>query len=876
MSGQTEEKRIKKHICIGMLAHVDAGKTTLSECMLYNSGRIKKQGRVDNGDAFLDTFEMEKARGITIFAKQAEIEIKDSSITLLDTPGHVDFSAEMERTLGVLDYAVLVISGADGVQSHTRTLWKLLKEYDIPVFIFVNKMDQNKKSKEELTEELERDLCADCIDFSLEAEQLYDRIAMSDEMAMEEFLENGTVDEDIIIRGICERRIFPCYFGSALKNDGVQELLEGIDRYTTTPDYDSDFGARIFKISRDEQNTRLTYMKITGGSLKVRAAIGEEKINAVRIYNGASFEVVEEVFAGDICAVTGLNSTKAGQGLGIEQYNETPILEPVLNYSLILPEGVDAAKVLPYLRQLEEEIPELGIVWEEKHQEILVKVMGAVQIEILKKMIVDRYGFEPEFGTGRIVYKETIAAPQYGTGHFEPLRHYAEVHLLLEPLEQGSGLEFAAACSEDILAKNWQRLILTHLEEKKHLGVLTGSEITDMRITLIAGRAHNKHTEGGDFRQATYRAVRQGLKMADSILLEPYYSFRLEIPQNTLGRALNDLQLMNAKFEAPIMNENSAVITGIAPVVLMQDYYLQLTAYTKGMGSINCTLYGYAKCHNANEVIEEYAYDSELDLNNPTGSVFCAHGAGFIVPWDKVEEWQHIEIKDGRIKERVNDEVRVISQGSSRNDMTIGTDEIDEIIGRVGGGNTHKNTKKWKYTSKSSQPVTVNYTPKSVSRDSYILVDGYNVIFAWENLSEIAAQNIDGARGKLLDILSNYRGLVNAEIIVVFDAYKVKEHHTETLDYHNIHVVYTKTAETADRYIERFAHDNGRKHNVTVVTSDGQEQIIVRGQGCMLLSSRDFEKEVKELSKSHMKQYSETESGISKSYLSEIMPEELK
>ncbi len=854
-----------RKLVIGITAHVDAGKTTLSEGMLYTSGTIRKIGRVDNGDAFLDTDALEKARGITIFSKQAVFAYEDMEVTLLDTPGHVDFSAEMERTLQVLDYAILVISGADGVQGHTQTLWRLLKRYNVPVFLFVNKMDQPGTDKEALLLELKEKLSDGCICFSEGmTEEVYEEIAMEEEAAMEEFLETGSLHEEKIKELIAGRKVFPCFFGSALKLEGVDAFLKGISFYTLKKEYPTEFGAKVFKIARDEQGNRLTYMKITGGSLKVKALltnkrseeaqtgdIWEEKVNQIRIYSGNKYEAIPEAVPGSICAVTGLEHTLAGMGLGCENASMMPLLEPVLMYRILLPEGCDAAQMLPKLRQLEEEEPELHIVWNEKLQELQAQIMGEVQTEILKSMIKERFDIEVSFGEGNIVYKETIANTVEGVGHFEPLRHYAEVHLLLEPAERGSGMQFATNCSEDLLSKNWQRLIYTHLEEKEHVGVLTGSAITDMKITLIAGRAHQKHTEGGDFRQATYRAIRQGLMEAESVLLEPYYEFRLEIPQNMVGRAMTELDQMHGSFEGPFTEGDMAVLTGSAPVACMRNYQKEVTAYTKGCGRLFLSLKGYGLCHNAEEVISRLGYEPEQDLANPTGSVFCAHGAGFVVNWDEVKSYMHMEgIQTKSAGERFEQEAaEAVYRTTYEPEEWIDVEEVDAIINRTYHANTHDKSavKKWKNTKRVIHASEGTYTPvrKTSPKEKYLLVDGYNIIFAWEDLHALAETNIDGARGKLLDILCNYQGIRKCNLIVVFDAYRVAGHQTEIFDYHNIHVVYTKEAETADAYIEKFAHENGRKYDVTVATSDGLEQIIIRGQGCRLFSAKDFAEEIK-------------------------------
>ena len=896
-----------KQIIAGILAHVDAGKTTLSEALLYSSGSIKKIGRVDNGDTFLDTDAMEKKRGITIFSKQAELQFGDTKMTLLDTPGHVDFSAEMERTLMVLDYAVLVISASDGVQAHTQTLWRLLKRYEIPVFLFINKMDQPGTDRAAILLELKKQLSDGCIDFTElgagteeEAQEneksstIMEEIAMEDETAMESFLETGRIAGEQIREMIVQRKIFPCFFGSALRNAGVDTFLQGFDRYTLAPEYPDEFGMKVFKIARDEANNRLTYLKVTGGTLKVKSPLSnadhvrfgeevwEQKVNQIRIYSGTKYELINEADAGMVCAVTGLDHTYPGQGFGIEAQGETPVLEPVLHFRLILPEGVEPAVMLPKLRQIEEEEPELHIVWNEKLQEIQIQIMGEVQTEILKSMIAERFGVEVSFGPGKIVYKETIADTVEGVGHFEPLRHYAEVHLLLEPLEPGSGVVIDTDCSEDVLDKNWQRLIVTHLKEREHIGVLTGSVITDMKITVIGGRAHTKHTEGGDFRQATYRAFRQGLKQAQSVLLEPWYDFRLEIPNECIGRAMNDIEGMSGKFDAPDRNGEMAVLTGIVPVASTRDYAKDVTAYTKGHGSLTCTLHGYLPCHNTEEVMEIIGYDSERDLANPTGSVFCAHGAGFVVPWDQVMDYMHLESVLKPIKQADEWQPKQIyMQQQSREEAWIGTDEIDRILNQTYNANKREKSAPgrnvWKRSGGSStniSPVTRTYTPP-LSDKEYLLVDGYNVIFAWDELNELARDNVDGARGRLLDILCDYQGMRGCELIVVFDAYRVQGHKTEMYDYHNIHVVYTREAETADQYIEKFAHENGRKYRVTVATSDGLEQIIIRGAGCGLISARELEKEITRKRGEMLETYQAKREPEKKVHMAEHIPDEV-
>lgn len=887
-----------KKLVIGILAHVDAGKTTLSEAMLYTSGYIRKIGRVDNKDAFLDTHSLERDRGITIFSKQAVFTMEDVEITLLDTPGHVDFSAEMERTLQALDYAVLLINGADGVQGHTQTLWRLLKRYRVPGFIFVNKMDQPGTDKSVLLEELRIRLDDNCIDFNNEDKKaIHESIAMAEEEVLEEYLKRGKVAEETVKRLIKERKIFPCFFGSALKLQGVGELLEGLLRYALFPSYGDAFGAKIFKIARDEQGGRLTYMKITGGRLRTKAVLSgvrdgeawEEKVNQIRIYSGEKYTLEEEVAGGTVCAVTGLSKTRPGEGIGAERDSVMPILEPVLSYRIQLRPEYDAALAFPKLKLLEEEEPQLHIVWEEHSKEIQAKIMGEVQTEILKSLIKERFGIPVEFGEGNIVYKETIKSKAEGVGHFEPLRHYAEVHVLLEPGEPGSGIVIAADCSEDVLDKNWQRLILTHFGEKEHKGVLTGSPITDIKMTLISGRAHKKHTEGGDFRQAAYRAVRQGLMEAESVLLEPYYEFRLEVPERMTGRAMTDVEKMHGSFQPPFSEGGWTVLTGSAPVAAMQNYQKEIIAYTKGQGRLSCTLKGYEPCHNTEEILERIGYDPERDTENPTGSVFCVHGAGYTVSWDKVKEYMHVEGRLAAEENSADSGYGGTYEGRHRDcggrkaatapEEWIGTDEIDAILDKTFYSNKKDkgNTKRWTQAGKIESSVMYSgaTSPRKQKQpqQEYLLVDGYNVIFAWEDLKELAEVSIDGARGKLMDVLCNYQAIRKCSLILVFDAYRVKGHDTETVDYHNIHVVYTKEAETADQYIERFAHENRGKYNVTVATSDGLEQIIIRGQGCNLLSARELKEEVESAGRQIVEQYERGRSQ-GKNYLFDSLTEE--
>ena len=854
MSGQ-ERKTGKRVLNVGLLAHVDAGKTTLSESILYQSGAIRNLGRVDHQDAFLDTDEMERERGITIFSKQAVLTWKDTEITLLDTPGHVDFSAEMERVLQVLDCAVLVISGADGVQGHTETLWKLLTRYGIPVFLFVNKMDQEGTECGKLLAELKSRFSEGCIDFGrveTGAEEVIEEIAVCDEQTMEEYLEKGSVAAASIRRLVAERKIFPCYFGSALHLQGVEELMNGICTYQMQKEYPAVFGAKVYKIARDGQGNRLTYLKVTGGTLKVKDVIGEngDKVNQIRVYSGEKYELLSEADAGKVCAVTGLAETYPGQGLGAEKDSELPILEPVLTYRIILPDDCNVHTMLRDLKLLEEEEPELHVVWIEKSQEIHVQLMGDVQIEILQRIIKERFGVLVEFGEGSIVYKETIAAPVEGVGHFEPLRHYAEVHLRLEPGERGSGIQFDSECSEDVLDRNWQRLVLTHLEEKEHKGVLTGSVITDMKITLTSGKAHLKHTEGGDFRQATYRAVRQGLKKAESVLLEPYYEFRIEIPSENVGRAMTDIQNRFGKFEAPETLGEMTVLTGIAPVSTLSGYQKDVIAYTGGRGRISLTLKGYDLCHNQEEVVAARGYDSELDLANPTGSVFCAHGAGFVVDWDEVEEYMHMERTLDQTGEEGLAEVTLPKRRHSSIELT--QEELDAIYVRTpdpvkqnhGPVTVCAKEKDREPGSAYTDPKWERRRREKEGRQEYLLVDGYNIIFSWEELRELSEKDIGAARGKLADILSNYQGYRKCTLILVYDAYKVEGNPGEVMKYHNIYIVYTKEAETADQYIEKTVRRIAKDAAVTVATSDGLEQVIILGQGANRMSAPGLKEEI--------------------------------
>jgi len=842
-------------LVIGILAHVDAGKTTLSESMLYVSGKIGKPGRVDNKDAYLDTYELERARGITIFSKQAVFEIGETQIILMDTPGHVDFSAEMERTLQVLDYAILVINGADGVQGHTKTLWRLLDIYHIPVFIFVNKMDQNGTDKDKLMEGMKKQLSDGCIEFGhIAAAEFYEQLAVCDDIILEAYLKTGHIEAEQIRKAVRGRKVFPCFFGSALKLEGIEQFMQGIAKYAMSPCYPDEFGAKIFKITRDEQGNRLTHLKVTGGKLKVKdvltGGIRKEKVNQIRIYSGQKFEAVNEAEAGSVCAVTGLSRSKPGEGLGIEADTPAPVLEPVLIYRILLPEGCDPRAMMPKLRQIEEEEPELKIYWDEQLQEIKVRIMGEVQLEILQSLIQSRFGVPVSFDAGRIVYKETIVNVVEGVGHFEPLRHYAEVHLLLEPGDPGSGLQFGTECSEDVLGINWQRLILTHLHEKEHIGVLTGSALTDVKITLVSGRAHNKHTESGDFREAASRAVRQGLRSAESILLEPYYAFQLELPEKMIGRAMSDIEKMHGTSKLLHTNGEAAVIAGSAPVIEMRNYQKDVTAYTKGMGRLFCSLKGYGPCHNAEEVIAGIGYDPERDVENPAGSVFCTHGAGFSVGWDEVKNYMHVE---SYLKEKDDFPGEAAIEKAASGERRISLEEIDQIINKTYYGNQGKKSA-WKGRKTARENY---YRPaEHVSREKepkeeYLLVDGYNIIHAWPELKELAEADIGSARMALLDSLSKYQSVRQCHVIVVFDAYRVQGHREEMTEYYNIHLVYTKEAQTADQYIEKFARDNRDKYDITVATSDGLQQIIVRGAGCSLLSARELKAEVERKEKAY-------------------------
>ena len=845
----------RKQIVLGILAHVDSGKTTLSEAMLYRAGVTRRLGRVDHKDAFLDTDALEKARGITIFSKQALLTAGDTDITLLDTPGHVDFSTETERTLQVLDYAVLVVSGTDGVQSHTETLWRLLRRYHVPTFVFVNKMDLPGMERQELLAQLNRRLGEGFVDFGAEQADRDEALALCDENLMDRMLDAGQLQDADLIPAIARRHVFPCWFGAALKLEGVDALLDGLDRYTRPAPALEAFGAKVFKVSQDEQGARLTWLRVTGGELKVKAQLtgeadGEpwaEKANQLRLYSGAKYTLAEAIGPGQVCAVTGLTKARPGEGLGAERDSDLPVLEPVLSYQVLLPEGADVHAALGKLHRLEEEEPQLHVVWNETLGEIHVQLMGEIQLEVLRSLLAERFGLAVEFGPGGILYKETITEPMEGVGHYEPLRHYAEVHLKLEPLPRGSGMQFAADCREEVLDKNWQRLVLTHLEEKQHLGVLTGSPLTDVKITLIAGRAHLKHTEGGDFRQATYRAVRQGLMLAKSQLLEPWYAFRLEVPAENIGRAMSDIQRMEGTFDPPESGEETAVLTGFAPVSTMRSYPMEVVSYTRGRGHLSLTLDGYRPCHNAQEVIAAIGYEPEHDLDNPADSVFCAHGAGFVVPWDQVRSHMHVDSGWGK-STRPEQEAAVPQRRVMAYRATLEEDaELLKIFERTYGPIKRDPLAAFRPVQKRERPDFA--AEQWEIAPEYLLVDGYNIIFAWDELNALSKESLDAARHKLMDILCNYQGFQKCVLILVFDAYRVPGSPGSIEQYHNIHVVYTKEAETADMFIERVTHEIGRNRRVRVATSDGMEQIIILGHGALRVSARMFHEEVQNVEK---------------------------
>ena len=842
-----------KRLVIGILAHVDAGKTTLSEALLYLTGALKKLGRVDHQNAFLDTFAIERERGITVFSKQAELSLPTAAVTLLDTPGHVDFSAEMERTLQVLDYAVLVISGTDGVQAHTQTLWRLLKRHHVPTFLFINKMDIHPDARAARMAELKKRLGDGCIAFD-QPDTMAEEIAMCDETLLERYLETGCVESEDIASLIRARKVFPCYFGSALRLEGVQALLDGLEHYTQQPQYDSAFGAQVFKITRDGQGNRLSHLKITGGTLAVRALLSgeedggwQEKVNQIRVYSGEKFQSIEQAESGMVCAVTGLTHTTPGMGLGSAAGALPPVLEPVLGYRVQFPDKYDAHTMLKNLRQLEEEDPQLRVVWNERLGEIHLQLMGEVQLEILSRVIAERFGVPVTFDEGNIVYKETITTPAVGIGHFEPLRHYAEAHLLLEPGERGSGLQFATACPTDTLDLNWQRLILTHLAEKTHVGVLIGAPITDMKITLLTGRAHVKHTEGGDFREATYRAVRNGLMQAESILLEPYYAFELTLPEECVGRAMNDIQRMEGTFEPPEPQEEGVLLTGTAPVSTMRNYWTDVAAYTKGRGRLVCTPDGYAPCHNAEQVVEQSGYQPEHDTENPPDSVFCSHGAGYVVKWDEVRAHAHMDAGvclQPEKEEPTPQPVRRAAASSGLDDDK----ELRALFERTYGPIRDRGFEAFQQSRKKAETIEQLYVTR-IRADDYLLVDGYNIIFAWDELRSMAAADINAAREALINVLSNYQSVRKCHLIVVFDAYKVKGGMGSIEKRHGLHIVYTKEAETADMYIEQASYDLSRKHRVRVATSDGMEQMIILGHGAERISATELKWEVEQASR---------------------------
>lgn len=843
-----------KKIVVGILAHVDSGKTTLSEAMLYRSGAISKLGRVDSKNSFLDTFFLERSRGITIFSKQALLKYKDVDITLIDTPGHVDFSAETERTLQVLDYAILVISATDGVQSHTQTLWKLLAKYNVPCFIFVNKTDLDGADKDVVLHQLKTKLNGNCVDFNTSFEELNENIALCDDSLLEKY-ESGNLTSSDIANAVKSRTVFPCAFGSALKLDGVDFFMDMLNEYSVSPKYSDEFAAKVYKISEDK-GQRLTMMKITGGTLKVKEVlkseknVNNEKVNQIRLYSGEKFTAVDEAKAGTVCAVTGITFASSGDGLGAEDNSSMPVLTPVLTYVVNVPDTTDAHTVLSDMRILENEDPQLKVEWNERYSEIQVKLMGDIQLEVLQTLFKDRFGIDISFGKGSIIYKETIEKKVEGVGHFEPLRHYAEVHLLLKPGKRGSGLVFKSECKEDVLDKNWQRLILTHLYEKTHIGVLTGSPITDMEIVLMSGKAHPKHTEGGDFRQATYRAVRQGLRSAKSILLEPYYDFTLEIPTENVGRAMSDIQLMHGTFNPPETDGDNSVFTGSAPVSEMYDYARDVRQYTHGKGKLVCALKGYEPCHNSDEVIARFAYDPDSDTDNTCDSVFCSKGAGYNVKWNEVKSHMHLpSVLSTPKSEYAQTTVRrSASSYKNKEDLFALDKELMEIFEQTYGPikNKNPNNSHFSFTEKPTKPNNKKL-PKAPKYEGpeYLLVDGYNVIFSWDNLNKLAQSSIDGARNALINVLCNYQGYKKCEVILVFDAYKVKGNHREIEKINNINVVYTKEAETADMYIEKASLDLAKKHKVRVVTSDALEQVIILGNGALRVSSREFQSEVR-------------------------------
>ena len=848
-----------KKLVVGIIAHVDSGMTTLSEAMMYSSGNLKKLGRVDHRDSFLDTNYLERERGITIFSKQAMMYYGDTEFTLLDTPGHADFSAETERTLQVLDYALLVISGTDGVQSHTATLWKLLKKYNVPCFIFVNKMDLDAADKDIVLAQLKDRLDDGCTDFSVPSgEEFEENIAMCSERLIDKYSEGLSPDDDDIVLAIKNREVFPCFFGSALRLEGIDELLAGMDRFTRMPDYGDAFAARVYKISEDKQGGRLTFLKVTGGILRVRDVLESsknktsEKVSQIRVYSGEKFTAKEQVGAGTICAVTGVSFTHAGDGLGAQQDSAAPVLESVLTYTLELPEDINAHTALEKMRILEAEDPQLKVVWDERNSSIQLRLMGEIQLEILRSIIKERFGFEVSFGRGSIIYKETITDTVEGIGHFEPLRHYAEVHLILKPGKRNSGIVYSSSVREEQLDRNFQRLILSQLYEKTHIGVLTGSPVTDIEITLAAGKAHLKHTEGGDFRQAAYRAVRQGLRSASSVLLEPFYDFTLEVPAENTGRALSDIDRLAGSFEPPEAQGEMTVITGRAPAATMNDYGSEVMQYTKGRGRLSYTFGGYDICHNSEEIIAQAGYDPDSDVENPCDSVFCSHGAGHNVKWDEVRSHMHLSaVLSERETRGMDDPAGFIRSAKRQSDIFAFDKELMQIFENTYGPVKRKREERRQYNYDNSVSRENKGRTKAASAAAkydgteYVLVDGYNVIFSWDELKKAAQTNLDAARNTLINILCNYQGYRKCELILVFDAYKVKGNVREVERVGNISIVYTKEAETADMYIEKVSNTLAKKHRVRVVTSDGMEQLIILGNGALRVSSKAFLDEVR-------------------------------
>ncbi len=839
-----------KKVTVGITAHVDSGKTTLAEAMLYKTGSIRKLGRVDSGNSTLDTNSIERERGITIFSSQAEFITENTHFTLLDTPGHVDFSAETERTMCVLDYAILVISGTDGVQSHTSTLWKLLRKYEVPTFIFVNKMDLIGADKSSIVKNLSSRLSGNCVDFSGNDDEIAENCSLCCEELMEQFLSQGTINDDLIINAIADRRIFPCFFGSALKMDGIDSFIKILDRFTKEFEHRPEFGAKIYKISYDPKGSRLTHLKILGGQLKMREELtyndadGNEvsgKVSSIRFYSGEKFKTADLAEAGEVCAVTGLSGTYAGQGIGWADNSAKASLEPVMTYRVVIPDEKNVYEAIKELRLLEDEDPQLHILWNEQNREIHIQLMGAVQLEVLSKIIEEKFGYSVVFSDGAVTYKETIRNAVEGVGHYEPLRHYAEAHILLEPLPTGSGLQFAAECSEDKLDKNWQRLILTHLTEKVHLGVLTGSPITDIKLTLVAGKAHLKHTEGGDFRQATYRAIRQGLRNAESVLLEPYYNYEIEVPTENVGRVISDLQHMSAEFDTPESIGEMSVIQGCAPVSEINDYQADIIAFTHGKGRISFNIAGYRECHNAEAVINSIGYNCDSDVENSADSIFCSHGAGYIVKWNEVYEHMHLPLTISEEQQEEESSEQKRAKAARFMEKAVSDEELMEIFERTYGKINRDPIRAFKKTKAVSIEDKKISLPKYEGPD-YLLVDGYNIIFAWEDLKKIADENLDAARGELINRMCNYQGYDGSELILVFDAYRVKGKHREVEKYCNINIVYTKESETADSYIERVTHELSKKHRVRVATSDGIEQMIILGNGAMRISATEFRK----------------------------------